>query len=128
MHLRQPGFTYSDCGLFNRKKEGIQKFKAGNLRCIYKNKLDKTCSQNDIASGDLPRITASDKVLYDKGFNIILKIENIMDVNGNSFQWFTKFLINMSAGSVVTLANKSAIKNENISNLELAEELQKTNY
>ena len=34
----------------------------------------------------------------------------------------------MSTGSVVTLANKSAIKNENISNLELAEELQKANY
>ena len=34
-----------------------------------------------------------------------------------------------SAGSVVTLlANKSAIKNKNVSNLELAEELQKTNY
>ena len=86
MHLRQPGFTYSDYRLFNRNKERIQKFKAGDLRYIYKNKLDKTCSQNDIAFGDLPRITALDKVLYDKGFNIILQIENIMNVNSNSFQ------------------------------------------
>ena len=27
MHLRQPGFTYSACGLFTKNKERIQKFK-----------------------------------------------------------------------------------------------------
>ena len=27
MHLRQPGFTYSACGLFIKNKEGIQTFK-----------------------------------------------------------------------------------------------------
>ena len=27
VHLRQPGFTYSDCGLFTRNKERKQKFK-----------------------------------------------------------------------------------------------------
>ena len=27
MHLRQPGFTYSACGPFTKKKERIQKFK-----------------------------------------------------------------------------------------------------
>ena len=27
MHLRQPGFTYSACGPFNKNKERIQKFK-----------------------------------------------------------------------------------------------------
>ena len=27
MHLRQPGFTYSACGSFNKNKERIQKFK-----------------------------------------------------------------------------------------------------
>ena len=26
MHLKQPGFTYSACGLFTRKKEEIEKF------------------------------------------------------------------------------------------------------
>ena len=26
MHLRQPGFTYSACGLFTKNKERIQKF------------------------------------------------------------------------------------------------------
>ena len=38
MHLRQPGFTYSACGLFSRKKERIKKFmQTGNADCIYKN-------------------------------------------------------------------------------------------
>ena len=27
MHLRQPGFTYSACGLFTKKKKRKQKFK-----------------------------------------------------------------------------------------------------
>ena len=27
MHLKQPGFTYSACGPFTKKKERIQKFK-----------------------------------------------------------------------------------------------------
>ena len=27
MNLRQPGFTYSDCGPFTKNKERIQKFK-----------------------------------------------------------------------------------------------------
>ena len=27
MHLKQPGFTYSDCGLFTKNEERIQKLK-----------------------------------------------------------------------------------------------------
>ena len=27
MYLRQPGFTYSSCGLFTKNKERIKKFK-----------------------------------------------------------------------------------------------------
>ena len=40
---------------------------------IYKNKLDKTCFQHDMAYGDfkdLARRTASDKLLRDEVFNI----------------------------------------------------------
>ena len=44
MHLRQPGFTYSACGLFIKTKERIQKFKeTGASRYIYQNKLGKAC-------------------------------------------------------------------------------------
>ena len=52
----------------------IQIFKeTENSRYIYQNELGKACFQRDIAYGnfkDLPRKTASDKVLVDKAFNI----------------------------------------------------------
>ena len=42
MHFKQPGFTYSACGLFTKNKERIQKFKeARDTNYIY-NELDKT--------------------------------------------------------------------------------------
>ena len=44
LHLRQPGFTYSACGLFT-KRERIQKFReTGNLKNLCRNELDKACS------------------------------------------------------------------------------------
>ena len=52
MHLKQLGFTYSDCGPFTKNKERIQNFKqTGDSRYIYKNELDKTCFQHDMAYG-----------------------------------------------------------------------------
>ena len=48
---------------------------------------------------------------------ILLKIQNMMDINVDLHQWFLKFLIkNTSAGT---------IKNEIISNEETVEELHK---
>ena len=42
MHLKQPAFTYSACGLFTKNKERIEKFmQTGNTKFIYKNELDK---------------------------------------------------------------------------------------
>ena len=52
MHLKQPGFTYSVCGLFTKNKEWTQKFKeTGDSRYIYKNGLNKACFQNDMFYG-----------------------------------------------------------------------------
>ena len=74
MHLKQPGFTCSACGPFTKNKERIQKFKeTGDTNYIYKNELDKSCFQHDVAYGnfkDLKRRTASDKVLRYKAFDI----------------------------------------------------------
>ena len=74
MHLKQPGFIYSACGTFTKNKERIQKFKeTGDSTYIYRNELDKTCFQNDMAYEDfkdLARRTASVKVLRNKTFNI----------------------------------------------------------
>ena len=73
MHLIQPGFTYSACGPFTKKKERIQKLKeTADSRYIYKNELDKAYFQHDMAYEDfkdLTRRTASDKVMRDKAFN-----------------------------------------------------------
>ena len=42
MHLKQPGFTYSDCGPFTKSKERIEKFiQTGNTNFTYKNEIDK---------------------------------------------------------------------------------------
>ena len=53
MHLKQPGFIYSACSPFTKKKkERIEKFmKTGNTDFIYKDELDKACFQHDMAYG-----------------------------------------------------------------------------
>ena len=86
MHLRQPGFIYSDCRPFTKNKERIQKFKETGDSFIYQNELDKDCFQHDMAYGDFKnftRRTASDKILRDKAFNISVDL----------LQWFKNFLI-----------------------------------
>ena len=74
MHLKQPGFTYSACGTFTKSKERIEKFmQTRNKNFIYKNELDKSCFQHDMAYGktkDLVKRTQSDKVLKDKAIKI----------------------------------------------------------
>ena len=69
MHLKQTGFTCSACGRFTINKERVQKFKeTGDTNYIYKNILDKTCFQHDMACGDFKnwaKRTASDKILRD---------------------------------------------------------------
>ena len=47
---------------------------------------------------------------------ILLKILNMMDMEGLLLQWFKILLIKKASGGAATLSNKSAIKNENISN------------
>ena len=74
MHLKQPGFTHSDCGPFTKNKGRIGKFmQTENTDLIYRNELDKACFQHDMAYGkskDLAERTESDKVLIDNAFKI----------------------------------------------------------
>ena len=67
LHLKQPGFTYSACGPFTKKKERTGKFmQPGNTNFIYRNELNKACFQHDMGYGkskDLAERTQSDKVL-----------------------------------------------------------------
>ena len=75
MHFKQPGFTYSACGLFTKNKVRIKELKKQQqeIQNIFtKNKLHKACFQYDMAYGDfkdLARRTASDKILREKAFN-----------------------------------------------------------
>ena len=74
LHLKQPGFTYSTCGLFTKNRERTEKFmKTGNTDFIYRNEFDKACFPHHMAYGkskDLTKRTQSDKVLRDKTFKV----------------------------------------------------------
>ena len=96
MHLKQPGFTHSACGLFTKNKERIHKFKeTGDTNYIYKDELDKACFQHNMAYGDFKDLAerkAFDKVLRDKAFNIA-KNPKHDGCQRALFLWFTSFLI-----------------------------------
>ena len=118
MHLRQPGFNYSASGPFTKNKERIEKFmQTRNKDFIYKNELDKTCFQNDMAyakAKDLVRRIQSDKILRNKAFKIA------SDPNYDGYQiglasMVYKFFDRKSSGSSIT----------NEPNYQLAEELHK---
>ena len=52
MHLKQPGFICSACGPFTKNKEIIEKIMpSGNTDFSYRNELDKSCFQHDMAYG-----------------------------------------------------------------------------
>ena len=118
IHLKQPGFTYNACGPFTKNKERIEKFlQTGDTNAIYKNELDKTCFQHDMAYGktkNLVKGTQSDKVLKDKAFKIA------SDRKYDSYQrglasMVCKFFDKRSTGSGIT----------NELNYKLANELHK---
>ena len=119
MHLKQPQFTYSACGPFTKNKEGIQKFKeTGDTKYIYRNELDKTCFQHDMAYGDfkdLAKRTAADKYLRDKAFDIAKDPKYNEYQRGLGSMVYT-FFDKKTAGS----GSKSMPQNE-----QLAEELLK---
>ena len=74
LHLKQPGFTYSDCGSLTKHRERIQKFReTGNLKDLYRIELDKAWFALDSAysdSKDLAQETISDKILKYRAFEI----------------------------------------------------------
>ena len=119
--LKQPGFTYSACVTFTKNKERIKKFKeTGDTSYIYKNELDKTCFQHDMAYGDfkdLKRRTASDKILRDKAFNI---------GKNPKYGGYQRGLASMVYNFFdKKLKGRSVANNEIKQNLQLAKELHK---
>ena len=108
------------CGSFTKNKERIQKFKErGDSRYLYQNGLDKSCFQHDMAYGDfkdLTRRTASDKILRDKPFNI---------AKNPKYDGYQRGLASMVHKFFDQIASDSDIKNEDIADQQLAEELHK---
>ena len=120
MHLRQPRFTYSACGPLTKNKERIQKLKeTEDSRYIYQNEQDKTCFQLDMAYGDfkdLTRRTSSDKILRDKAFNI---------AKNSKHEGYQRGLTSIVYQVLIKKSSGSNIKNENLSDQQLAEEIHK---
>ena len=115
MHLRKPGFTYSVCETFTKNKERIKK----DPGQISQNELDKACFQHNMAYGDfkdLNRRTAANKVLLDKAFNI---------AKNPKYDGYQRGLASMVYNCFDKKTSGSGIKNENISNKQLAEESHK---
>ena len=94
MHLREPGFIYSAWGQFTKTENTAFKKKTDDSQYIYQNKLDKACFQHDVAYGDFNNLTgrrASDKILRFITHLILLKIQNMMEINMEMLQWSTRF-------------------------------------
>ena len=73
LYLKQQGITYSACGPFTKHCKRIQKLKTGNLRQLYRNKLDKACYPHNAAyshSSYLAKEIISDKILKYRPFKI----------------------------------------------------------
>ena len=121
MHLIPPRLNCSVCQRFSKNKEQIQKFKeTGDSRYNYQNELGKPCFQHDMAYRDfkdLPRRTASDKVLRYKLLNI---------AKCSKCDWYQQGLASITYKSFEKKSSSSGVKSEFISNQELAEEFHQT--
>ena len=108
-YLIQLGFTYSPCG--PKIKEMMKKMKEMNEDISFKtNQIE--LAFNMIWNGDfndLTKITAIDKVLRHKAFNIVTNTKD-----------------DISQHRIKSIVNKFLIKNKIISNQDIADELDKT--
>ena len=119
MYLRQIGFTYNACGTFTKIKNKKKFKETGDSRYICQNESDKACFEHDIAYGyfkDLNWITYADKVLPNKAFNFD---------KDPKYAGYQHLLASVVYIFFDEKTSGSGIKNENISNRELAEELHK---
>ena len=121
MHLRQLGCTYGACGPFTKNKERVKSFKEiGDSRYINWSELDKACFQHDKAHGDFKDLN---KVLHDQEFNIAKNPKYDRYQRGLAsvvYKFFDKKTSDgvamLALSETLAMQNKSAIKNEIISN------------
>ena len=98
----------------------MQKFKeTEDSWYIYQEQLDKFCFQHDLAYADFKDLTrrmVSDRILHDEAFNIAINPKYV---------GYQRGLSSMVCKCFDKKTFGSDIKNENISNKELAEKLNK---
>ena len=115
MHLTQLGFTYSACG-YTKNKETNKNL----TKQVIHDKFIKTTQPNFVFNmAWLMRSLLEEQLLIKYcvlKHLILLIMQNMMDGNRDLLQWFINFLMKKPSGGT--------IKNENISNKELAKELQ----
>ena len=101
-------------------KKELKKFKeTGDSRYIYQNELDRSCLQHDMTYGDfkdLNRRTAADIIWRDKAFNV---------AKNPKYDGYQHGLASMIYKDFDKKSSGGTIKNEIISNKELAKELHK---
>ena len=82
IYLRQQGFAYSACGPFTKDKERIKIIKeTRDSKYVYQDELDKPCFQHDLMK------------FYVIKHLMLLKIQNLMDINIDLLQWCIHILI-----------------------------------
>ena len=113
--------------IYKKQRKNKKIKETGDSRYIYQNGLDKACFLQDMAYEDFKDLTsrtASNKMLCDKAINITQNPKYDGCQRG-----LASMVYNFFDKKSTSLADKSAsggtIKNENISNEELSEELQK---
>ena len=101
------------------KESNLKKKKKKDSLHIYQDELDKARFQHDMVSGDfkdLTRRTAPDKILRDKAFTI---------AKNPKYEEYQRWLASLIYKFFDKKNSGSVIKDDNISNKELAEELHK---
>ena len=115
-----------------KTKKDYKNLKKQDIHNIYLNRLDKACFQHGMAYGDfkdLPRRTASVKVLCDKAFNITKNPKYDGYQKGLAsivYKYFAKK--SSSSNTSAMCANRfggDGMKNENMPEQQSAEELHK---
>ena len=105
--------------IYKKQRKNTNFKETGDSRYIYQNDLDKACFQHDMAYQDfkdLTRRTALEKILRYKAFDI---------AKNPKYDEYQRALTSMVYKFFDKKTSGGAIKNEFLSNKELAEELHK---
>ena len=94
MHLKQPKFTCNACGPFTINKERIKELKKQKNMIYLSKGTRESLFQQEMAYEYFKELPRSIELLIKYcviRHLILLKIQNMMDISGDYFQWFIIF-------------------------------------